>query len=209
MPKHLNTGQALSVTKHHRQMLNGHRSYALWLTGLSGAGKSTLANALEAELYARGMRTFLLDGDNLRTGLTQDLGFSPADRRENVRRVAHAAKLLVDAGVVVLVALISPFHEERQRARALFAPDEFVEIFVDCPLDVCEARDVKGLYHQARIGKIPEFTGISSPYERPANPDIRVQSDRQSVESDVRQVLLDLSRRGLVPNSDRDAVTRI
>lgn len=194
----LSTGQPEGITKKSRQTLNGHDSAVLWFTGLSGAGKSTLANAVENELHQRGIRTFLLDGDTLRQGLTSDLGFEPEDRRENVRRVGYVAKILVDAGVVVLAALISPFREERQRARELFEPGEFIEVFVDCPLEVCEQRDVKGLYRKARNGIIPEFTGISSPYEFPENPEIHIDSNGNSVSEDVQQILTYLEQSGLI-----------
>jgi bifunctional enzyme CysN/CysC len=159
--------QTLVVNKAARQLLNNHRSGVVWLTGLSGAGKSTLANQLEQRLHARGLRTYLLDGDNLRHGLNQDLGFTAADRVENIRRVAHVARLMVDAGLIVITAFISPFRAEREMARALFDAGEFIEVFVDAPLHVAEARDTKGLYAKARRGELKNFTGIDSPYEAP------------------------------------------
>lgn len=153
----------------------------IWFTGLSGSGKSTLASRVEEELHRRGVSTYLLDGDHLRRGLSADLGFSDQDRREQIRRAAHVARLFVDAGIVVLSAFISPFEAEREMARAQFDPDSFVEVFVDCPLEVCAQRDPKGLYVKARQGVIPQFTGISSPYERPLSPDVTVETAKLSV----------------------------
>ena len=184
------------ITRRHRELLNGHKSYVLWFTGLSGAGKSTLAQALERDLHSRGIRTYILDGDVLRTGLNADLGFSPEDRRENIRRVGHAAKLLQEAGVVVLVALISPFREDREQVRQLFSAGDFIEIFVDCPLPVCEARDPKGLYRKALAGLIPEFTGISSPYEPPERPEIHLRTDQLDLDACVDRITAYLSRNG-------------
>lgn len=178
-----------SVTRGMREREQGHRSCVIWFTGLSGSGKSTLANVLELSLASRGIRTYLLDGDNVRQGLTQDLGFSREDRRENIRRVAQAAKLFVDAGVVVIAAMISPLREDRSLARKLFAPEEFIEVFIDCPLDVCMERDPKGLYKKAQSGLIPEFTGISSPYERPENPDISIRTHELPIEKAAEQIL--------------------
>ena len=166
--------QALAVDKPARQRQAGHRSGVVWLTGLSGAGKSTLASALEQRLHAAGRRTYVLDGDNLRHGLNKDLGFSAADRVENIRRVAEVARLLVDAGVIVIASFISPFRAERAMARALFEPGEFIEVFVDVPLAVAEQRDAKGLYAKARRGELRNFTGIDSPYEAPETPELRL-----------------------------------
>ena len=162
--------QALSVTRPLREQLNGHTGKVIWFTGLSGSGKSTLANALEVELHNRGMHTYLLDGDNVRMGLSKDLGFSDADRVENIRRIGEVAKLLLDAGLVVMTAFISPFRVERELARSVIGPDQFLEVYVNTPLDVCEQRDVKGLYKKARAGLIPSMTGITSPYEAPDQP---------------------------------------
>ena len=170
------------VSRAARERQHGHTSCAIWFTGLSGAGKSTIANSLELQLHNAGIRTYLLDGDNVRHGLNQDLGFSMADRRENIRRVAHAAKLFVDAGIVVIVAMISPLRADRDAARGLFTPDEFMEVFVECPLEVCMERDPKGLYKQAQAGAISDFTGISSPYEPPIDAEITIHTNRQSVE---------------------------
>ena len=163
-----------------------------WFTGLSGSGKSTIANALEKELHARGIRTYILDGDNVRHGLNCDLGFTDADRVENIRRIGEVAKLMVDAGIVVLTAFISPFRAEREMVRCLFENDEFVEIFIDTPLDVAEARDPKGLYKKARQGEIPNFTGIGSPYEAPETPDIHIHTESESVQHIVTRLLREL-----------------
>ena len=159
--------QALSITRQDRERLNGHKGMVIWFTGLSGSGKSTIANALESELHRQGKRTYILDGDNIRQGLNRDLGFTEADRVENIRRIADVAKLMMDAGLIVMTAFISPFRREREMARELIGTDSFVEIFVDTPLDVCEARDPKGLYKKARAGQLPNMTGVDSPYEPP------------------------------------------
>jgi bifunctional enzyme CysN/CysC len=181
--------QKLEIDKISRRQLNGHGSQVLWFTGLSGSGKSTIANALEKVLHARGIRTYLLDGDNLRQGLNSDLGFAEADRVENIRRVGEVAKLLVDAGIVVLTAFISPFQAERDSVRELFKEGEFWEIFVDTPLEVAEHRDPKGLYKKARQGEIPNFTGIGSPYEPPEKPEFHIKTTEQSAEQAVAQIL--------------------
>jgi len=164
--------QALTVTRKEREQLGGHPGRVIWLTGLSGAGKSTIANALEGELHRQSKRTYILDGDNIRQGLNRDLGFSDADRAENIRRIAQVARLFVDAGVIVVVAFISPFRAERQAARDLFAAGDFVEVFVDVPLALAEQRDPKGLYRKARTGELRQFTGIDSPYEAPLSPEL-------------------------------------
>jgi bifunctional enzyme CysN/CysC len=181
--------QKLEVDRNLRNQLNGHGSYVVWFTGLSGSGKSTIANALEMTLHARGIRTYLLDGDNVRHGLNSDLGFKEADRVENIRRVGEVAKLMVDAGIVVLSSFISPFKAERDMVRDLFEEGEFFEIFVDTPLEVAELRDQKGLYQKARRGEIPNFTGISSRYEAPTKPELRVDASKQSVEQAVGNIL--------------------
>ncbi len=176
--------QALSITREDREKQNGHRGKVIWFTGLSGSGKSTLANALEKELHARGKRTYILDGDNIRQGLNKDLGFTEADRVENIRRVAEVARLMMDAGLIVMTAFISPFRREREMARELIGPENFLEVYVSTPLEVCEQRDVKGLYKKARQGLIPNFTGVNSPYEVPNQPDLAVAGeDRQLPES--------------------------
>lgn len=164
---------------------NGHPSRLIWFTGLSGSGKSTLASALEAYLYNQDIHTYILDGDNIRSGLNQDLDFSDASRKENIRRIAEVSKLFLDAGVVVLTAFISPFKEDRLQARQLVGDSNFIEIFVDTPLEICEQRDVKGLYAKARAGKIPNFTGIDSPFERPDRPDVHIETKGKSVEESL------------------------
>ncbi len=171
-----------------RSHLNGHGASLIWLTGLSGAGKSTTAFALDEFLYHKGIRSYVLDGDNIRHGLNRDLGFSPQDRSENIRRVAEVGKLLVDAGIVTITSLISPYRKDRDLARALFDPGHFVEVYVKCPLSVCEERDPKGLYQKARDGKILEFTGISSPYEEPLAPEIVLKTDRLNSQDAVETI---------------------
>src|SRR2546430_2160517 len=168
--------QALDVDKQARSRLKGQKACVLWLTGLSGAGKSTIANRIEKKLAAAGRHTYLLDGDNVRHGLNKDLGFTAQDRVENIRRIAEVSRLMVDAGLIVLVSFISPFRSERRMARELFAPGEFLEVFVDTPLAEAERRDVKGLYRKARRGELKNFTGIDSPYEAPENPEIRIDT---------------------------------
>jgi len=185
-----------TVTRQRRADLNQHQSTVLWFTGLSGAGKSTLAHALEERLYQMSFHTFVLDGDNVRHNLCKDLGFSAEARVENIRRVAEVAKLFVEAGVIVLTAFISPFAEDRAKARQLLG-DDFIEIYCDCSLEICEQRDVKGLYRRARAGEVKEFTGISSPYEIPEQPDLRVNTGTQDLETCVAQVLKYLVQRGV------------
>ena len=178
-----------AITVHDRNKLAGHSSFVMWFTGLSGSGKSTLASELERELHQRGVRTFILDGDNIRAGLNKDLDFSEASRIENIRRIGEVAKLFVDAGVVVLTAFVSPFKADRQAVKDLVGPENFVEVFVDCPLEVCEARDVKGLYAKARAGEISNFTGITSPFEAPENADIRIPTNEMSIKDGVASLL--------------------
>lgn len=170
------------VTKEERQKLLKQKSPVIWLTGLSGSGKSTIANELAIKLQKESKLAYILDGDNIRMGLNKDLGFSDNDRKENIRRIAEVAKLLSDAGVVVITAFISPFREERDNAKTIIGEDEFIEVYVDAPLDVCESRDPKGLYKKARAGQIPMFTGIDSPYEKPLEPNLEVRSDKMGVE---------------------------
>lgn len=195
--------QQASVTRERRSVRNGHRGAIVWFTGLSGAGKSTLANAVEAQLHLARCNTFVLDGDNVRQGLCKDLGFSDADRSENIRRVGEVAKLFVEAGVVVLTAFISPFEEDRQRVRALVPEGDFLEVYCRCPLAVCEQRDVKGLYRRARAGTLPQFTGISSPYEEPVAADLVVDTDEKSLEQSVALVLRMLKERGVIDCAER------
>lgn len=178
--------QALSIKRTDRERLHGHRGKVIWFTGLSGSGKSTLANALEVELHNQGIHTYLLDGDNIRQGLNKDLGFTDEDRVENIRRIAEVAKLMMDAGLIVMTAFISPFRREREMARDLIGAEHFMEVYVNTPLEVCEQRDVKGLYKQARAGKIPNMTGINSPYEAPIAPTYEVNTSRDSIDSIVR-----------------------
>ncbi len=178
-----------TLTKEARHQQNKHKSLVLWFTGLSGSGKSTLANAVEKRLYEMGARSYVLDGDNVRHGLNKDLGFSPEDRKENIRRIGEVASLFVDAGVIVLTAFISPYREDRSMARSLLLEGEFIEIYVKCPLEECEKRDPKGLYDKARKGIIPEFTGISSPYEAPDSPEITIDSHLLSLEESVNKVI--------------------
>ena len=174
--------QALTITRQQREQLNGHAGKVIWFTGLSGSGKSTLANALEVVLHAQGRRTYLLDGDNIRQGLSKDLDFTDASRVENIRRVAEVARLMVDAGLIVMTAFISPFRAERRMARSLFAQGEFVEVFVDTPLEECARRDVKGLYAKVHRGELKNFTGIDSPYERPEQPEVHLHAGETSTE---------------------------
>jgi len=181
--------QALDIDKSARADLNGQKPCVIWFTGLSGAGKSTIANLVEKRLHALGRHTYLLDGDNVRHGLNKDLGFSEADRVENIRRVAEVARLMVDAGLIVLVALISPFRNERRMARELLSKGEFFEVFVDTPLAIAETRDPKGLYKKARRGELKNFTGIDSPYEEPEHPEIRLETTRLAPDQAAQAVL--------------------
>jgi bifunctional enzyme CysN/CysC len=190
--------QSFEVTKAARMQLNGHKPALLWFTGLSGAGKSTVANTLEKKLHALGNHTFVLDGDNVRHGLNRDLGFTEADRVENIRRVAEVAKLFVDAGLITMVAFISPFRAEREMARELVGVGEFIEIFVDTPLEVCEQRDPKGLYKKARRGELRNFTGLDSPYERPETPELILDAHKDRPEELTDRVVGFLRQRGIV-----------
>ncbi len=178
-----------TVTRERRQKQNKHRSVILWFTGLSGSGKSTLAHAVEEELHQAGCRTFVFDGDNVRHGLNSNLGFSKEDRKENIRRIGEMCKLFIEAGVIAMTAFISPFKEDRDRVRKLVDDGDFIEIFLDCSLETCESRDIKGMYARARRGEIKEFTGISSPYERPENPELIVDTDRLTLEESVNVVM--------------------
>jgi adenylylsulfate kinase len=196
-PKATNlTWHTQSVNKAGRAALKRQKPCILWFTGLSGAGKSTVANALEGALHRRGYHTYLLDGDNVRHGLNKNLGFSAEDREENIRRIGEVAKLFVDAGIIVLTAFISPYRRDREMVRAIVEEGEFIEVFVSTPLEVCEARDPKGLYKKARAGQIRGFTGIDDPYEPPEHPEITLPTDRKSVEESVAQILGELEARG-------------
>ena len=191
-----------TVTRARRESLNGHRSVMLWFTGLSGAGKSTLAHAVEEELYQRNCRTFAFDGDNVRHGLCSDLGFSSKDRVENIRRVGEMGKLFLEAGVIALTAFISPFRSDREKVRSLMPHGEFLEIYCRCSIEVCEGRDVKGLYKRARAGEIKDFTGISSPYEEPENPELVVDTGIFSLDECVAQVIGLLEERGVISRAE-------
>jgi adenylyl-sulfate kinase len=188
------------VTKQERARRKGQKPCILWFTGFSGSGKSTIADALETRLAEMGYHTYLLDGDNIRHGLNKDLGFSVEDRTENIRRIGEAAKLFVDAGIIALTAFISPFRSDRRMVREIVAAEEFIEIFVDTPLDVCEERDPKGLYAKARRGEIRDFTGIDSPYEPPECPEVHLHPDRESVEQSVERIIKGLEERGVLPS---------
>ncbi|HOV61974.1 MAG TPA: adenylyl-sulfate kinase [Candidatus Hydrogenedentes bacterium] len=188
------------ITRADRERLNGHRGAVVWFTGLSGSGKSTIARALEEALFERGVRSYVLDGDNIRHGLNKNLGFSPEDRQENIRRIGEVAKLFADAGLVAITAFISPYRADRDQARAING-DDFIEVYVACALEVCESRDPKGLYQKARAGQIPEFTGISAPYEPPLNPELVVDSAALSVPEAVNRVLSLLEERRVIPSA--------
>ena len=188
-----------SVGRDERSKQRGHRSTILWFTGLSGSGKSTLANAVNAALFERGLATYVLDGDNIRHGLCKDLGFSDADREENIRRIGEVAKLFLDAGVIVLTAFVSPFRADRDKARGLVEDVDFLEVFCAADLEVCESRDPKGLYAKARAGQIKEFTGISSPYEAPETPELKIDTGKQDLADSVELVIKALQERGVIP----------
>ncbi len=190
-----------TVTRERREKLTGHRSVILWFTGLSGAGKSSLAHAVEEQLYQSGCHTFVLDGDNVRHGICADLAFTNEDRAENIRRVGEMVKLFLEAGVIALTAFISPFGADRARVRALVPHGDFLEIFCDCSLEICEERDVKGLYKRARAGEIRDFTGISSPYEIPPNPELIVDTGTLTLEASVAKVIRFLAERGVIGQS--------
>lgn len=187
-----------TVTRKRREALNEHQSVLLWFTGLSGAGKSTLAHAVEEYLHQNGCRTFTFDGDNVRHGLCSDLGFSSEDRVENIRRIGEMSKLFLEAGVIALTAFISPFRSDREKVRSLVPHGEFFEIYCRCPVEVCEERDVKGLYKRARAGEIKNFTGISSPYEEPENPELVIDTGTLSFDESVAKVVSFLHERGII-----------
>ena len=188
------------ITKKDRWGSNKHKSALIWITGLSASGKSTIAIELEHTLFQKKIKTFVLDGDNVRHGLNKDLGFSQADRTENLRRVGEVAKLLVDAGILTIAAFISPYASDREAIRALFRSDneEFIEVYLKCELEVCESRDPKGLYKKARKGEIPDFTGISQPYEVPANPEITIETDRLGIEESVETIIAHLTEKKII-----------
>jgi adenylylsulfate kinase len=178
-----------TVTRQRRSKLNEHRSVVLWFTGLSGSGKSTLAHALEEKLFQKGCRTFVLDGDNVRHGLNSNLDFSESDRAENIRRISEVSKLMLESGLIVMTAFISPFNKDRNEAKRLISNDDFIEIYCKASLETCEARDVKGLYKKARAGKIKNYTGIDSPYEVPENPDLIIDTDNETLDNAVFKIL--------------------
>lgn len=194
--------QRPGVGRADRERRRGHPGRVLWFTGLSGSGKTTLAFALERALHERGIATYVLDGDNIRHGLGRDLGFTEPDRKENMRRVGEVSKLFVDAGMIVLAALISPSAEDRRMVREMFGPGDFMEIYVDCPLEECERRDPKGLYQKARSGQIPNFTGIGAPYDIPGSPELALDTRRQTVAQSVNGLIDYLEARGdLLPRA--------
>ena len=189
-----NTG----VTKSDRETRSGHKAVLLWLTGLPSVGKSTIARALNTELFKREYEAYVLDGDNVRHGLNCNLGFSPEDRKENIRRIGEVAKLFVDAGFIIITAFISPYREDREKVRSIFAAGEFLEVYVKADVSECEKRDVKGLYKKAREGTISEFTGVSAPYEAPKTPELVVDTQIQTVEESVEQIIKYLKEKGVV-----------
>ena len=190
------------ITRAERSVNKNQKPCLLWFTGLSGSGKSTIANALDVALHKRGYHTFLLDGDNVRHGLCSDLGFSDDDREENIRRVGEVCKLFADAGLIVMSAFISPFTSDRRMVRKLFPAGEFIEVFMDTPLETCEERDPKGLYRKARSGEIKHFTGIDSPYEIPSHPELRLDTSTMSVEACVDTLIAYLLERNLITHRD-------
>jgi len=187
-----------SVTRQRRNKLNNHRSVVLWFTGLSGSGKSTLAHSLEEKLFQKGCKTFVLDGDNVRHGLNSNLDFSEAGRTENIRRISEVSKLMLESGLIVMTAFISPFNKDRDEARKLISNDDFIEIYCKASLETCETRDVKGLYKRARAGEIANYTGIDSPYEVPENPELTIDTDNQSLEESVSSILNFLDSSGMI-----------
>lgn len=187
--------QDYTIKRSDRSQHKGHGSCVVWFTGLSGSGKSTIANEVERKLFGQGLHCYSLDGDNIRSGLNQDLSFSPEDRKENIRRIAQVAKLMADAGIITLAAFISPKQNDRETVKEIIGAADFVEIFVDTPLQVCEERDVKGLYKKARKGEIPEFTGISAPYEAPQAPDLVVKTEQEPLEDSVTRIVSFLNQK--------------
>ena len=187
-----------SIIRKEREKLKSHKAVVVWFTGLSGSGKSTIANALELRLFQLNIHTYLLDGDNLRHGINSDLGFDEASRIENIRRVSEIAKLFYDSGTIVLSAFISPFQKDRDKTRSLFQDGDFIEIFVDTPLNICEKRDVKGLYKKARNKEISHFTGIDSPYEKPLNPEIHIRESDDSIDISIEKIINYLNEQGII-----------
>ena len=177
------------ISKKDRQKNNDHSSFLMWFTGLSGSGKSTIANVVEQELHKQGIKTYTLDGDNIRNGINSDLTFSPEDRTENIRRIAEISNLMVDAGVVVLAAFVSPYKKDRENIKAIVKEENFIEIYINTSLEECERRDVKGLYKKARSGEIKNMTGISAPYEAPENPELEIETEKEAVEQSVKRII--------------------
>ena len=186
------------IKRKDRERMKGHKSFILWFTGLPGSGKSTLAYRVEELLYEQGIHTYVLDGDNIRMGLNKDLGFSKEDRRENIRRIGEVAKLFIDAGIVVLTAFISPYRRDREFVRNLVNNGDFIEVYVKCPLEICEQRDPKGLYKKARAGIIKNFTGIDDPYEEPENPEIVVETDKMTIDECAQKIISYLKDKELI-----------
>jgi len=189
---------AASVTRERRNQLNNHKSVVIWFTGLSGSGKSTLAHSVEEILFSKGCRTYVLDGDNVRHGLTSNLGFSNEDRKENIRRIGEVTKLMMEAGLIIMTAFISPFREDRIAVRNLISDGDFIEIYCKASLETCEARDLKGLYKRARLGEIKNYTGINSPYELPDNPELIIDIDKESLEESVSKIVSFLQTKSIV-----------
>jgi adenylylsulfate kinase len=190
-----------TVTRARREALNRHKGAVIWFTGLSGAGKSTLAHTVEERLHQMGCRTFVFDGDNVRQGLCGDLSFSPEDRRENIRRIGEMTRLFLDAGVIAMTAFISPYRTDRERVRAIVGSTDFIEVHCDCPVEICEQRDVKGIYKKARQGLVKEFTGISAPYEAPLNPELRLKTGADPLDDCAERVIALLADRGVIPRT--------
>ena len=189
---------AASVTRERRNQLNNHKSVVIWFTGLSGSGKSTLAHSVEEILFSKGCRTYVLDGDNVRHGLTSNLGFSNEDRKENIRRIGEVTKLMMEAGLIILTAFISPFREDRIAVRNLISDGDFIEVYCKASLETCEARDLKGLYKRARLGEIKNYTGINSPYEIPDNPELIIDIDKESLEESVSKIVNFLQTKSII-----------
>ena len=188
MKSHI-TPHNYNITRSDRRHRNKHNSFLIWFTGLSGSGKSTIANLVEKELFKNGINTYILDGDNVRNGINKDLTFSPEDRTENIRRIAEVANLFIDSGTVVLAAFVSPYKKDRENIKNIVKDVNFVEVFVNTSIEECEKRDIKGLYKKARAGEISNMTGISAPYEAPENPDVEIQTEKESIEDSVQKVL--------------------
>ena len=192
------TYHAASVTRERRNQLNNHKSVVIWFTGLSGSGKSTLAHSVEEILFSKGCRTYVLDGDNVRHGLTSNLGFSNEDRKENIRRIGEVTKLMMEAGLIIMTAFISPFRADRIAVRNLISDGDFIEVYCKASLETCEARDLKGLYKRARLGEIKNFTGINSPYEIPDNPELIIDTDKEVLEESVSKIVSFLQTKSIV-----------